>query len=212
MAPAVLENAFQCEYVYTICGNGDVRLEVHGLPQGRWCPVIPRIGLQMALPKDQEHALWCGRGPGESYSDSRQAGRFGVWQRRVDELYTPYVRPQENGNRTDCRWVALTDVRGLGLFASGVPNFSAHRFTPEDFTEARHTVDLVPRDEIILHLDYRHQGLGSNSCGPGPLPQYELHPEEFRFAVRLRGFSVDAVSPVELGKTPVVGLPGKTTD
>ena len=206
IAPAVRENAFQCEYVYTICGNGDVLLEVHGLPQGRWCPVIPRIGLQMAVPKDQEHALWSGRGPGESYSDSRHAGRFGLWKRLVDELYTPYVYPQENGNRTDCRWVALTDVRGLGLFASGVPNFSAHRFTPEDFTLARHTVDLVPRDEIFLHLDYRHQGLGSNSCGPGPLPQYELHPDEFRFAVRLRGFSADAISAAELAKVQIFRL------
>ena len=205
VAPKFRENGFLCEYVYTIYGNGDVRLEVHGRPQGRWCPTLPRVGLQMAVSPELEHAVWYGRGPGESYSDSKQAGLIGIWQSLVDQLYTPYIRPQENGNRTDCRWVALSNVRGAGIFCGGLPNFSAHRFTPEDFAAAAHTVDLKPRDEIILNLDYRQQGLGSNSCGPGPLPEYELHPDEFRFSVRLRGFSVDAVSLPALAKQVLRG-------
>ena len=197
-------------------------------------PTLPRIGLQLTLPKELEHVQWYGRGPGESYIDSKHANRVGVWSRGVDELLTPYVRPQDNGNRMDVRWVALSNVRGVGLLASAANmggedvaatgaatapaatapnllNFSAHRFFPEDFEKARHRTDLVPRDEIVLHLDWRHQGLGSNSCGPAPLPQYELHPEEFRFAVRLRPFSVDAVCPMELSKSAAnVRGPGRT--
>ena len=84
-----------------------------------------------------------------------------------------------------------------------MPNFSAHRYTPEDLTAALHTTDLTRRGEIILHLDHAHQGLGSNSCGPGPLPQYELKTGEFRFAVRLQPFSTDAVSPAALFKQAV---------
>jgi hypothetical protein len=79
-------------------------------------------------------------------------------------------------------------------------NFSAHRFTPGDFTAARHTYDLVPRDEIILNVDHRLRGLGTASCGPDVWPQYDLKTEEFRFAVRFSPFSRDEVCPDELGR------------
>jgi hypothetical protein len=200
VAPPVARRGFACEYVYTIFGSGDVLLEVHGTPHGDWPSTLPKIGLQMSIPGTLDHVKWLGRGPGESYPDSQQAGRIAVWSAGVDDMYTPYVMPQEYGNHTDVRWVALTGIRGMGLFAGGVPtlNFSARRFTTEDIDKARHTYDLVPRDEIELNLDYRHNGLGTGSCGPGPLPQYQVHAEEFRFAVRLRPVSVDAMCPAEL--------------
>ena len=201
IAPPVHDRAFVCEYVYTVYGTGDMAIDVHGVPEGEF-PVLPRIGLQMRLPRELDQVRWYGRGPGESYPDSKQAGRIGVWSRTVEELYTPYVYPQENGNRSDARWVALTNLRGMGLFAAGAPtlDFSAHVFRTEDLERARHTDELKPRDEITLNLDYRQRGLGSASCGPDVLPQYELQPHEFNFRVRLRPFSIDEVSPASLGK------------
>jgi beta-galactosidase/beta-glucuronidase len=191
VAPPVLDKAYLCDYSYTVYGSGEVLLEMHGVPQGEWPATLPRIGLQMTVPLALDRFRWLGLGPGESYPDSRQAGRVGLWSAGLDELYTPYVFPQENGNRSDVRWVSLTNERGMGLLAIGCPtmNFSAHRFATMDLEKARHTCELVPRDEITLNLDYRHNGLGSASCGPGPWPQYLLKPEEFRFAVRLRPFS-----------------------
>lgn len=202
IAPAVFANAFLCDYTYTIYGTGDMTIESHGIPQGIWDIPLPRIGLQLTLPQTFDHVTWYGLGPGESYSDSRQAGRVDVYTGTIDDLYTPYVVPQENGNRSDVRWLALTDLYGKGLFISGMPliNFSAHRFTPEDFAEAKHMCDLVPRDEITLNLDYRQRGLGSAACGPDVLSQYELYPHEFKFAVRLKPFSAKRISPVRLGK------------
>jgi beta-galactosidase/evolved beta-galactosidase subunit alpha len=87
--------------------------------------------------------------------------------------------------------VTLTDSSGAGLRAEGNPllSFSAHRNTPEEYEAARHTVELVPREEIILILDNRQNGLGSASCGPGVLPQYVLRPGEFSFTVDLRPVS-----------------------
>jgi beta-galactosidase/evolved beta-galactosidase subunit alpha len=82
-------------------------------------------------------------------------------------------------------------------------NFSAHRFTTQDLENAQHTCDLVPRDEITLNLDYRHHGLGSASCGPGVLPQYELHPHEFDFTIWLKPFSRDRISPMNLSREQV---------
>jgi hypothetical protein len=77
---------------------------------------------------------------------------------------------------------------------------SVHHFTPEDFTRARHAHELVPRDETIVHLDHLQAGLGSNSCGPGPLACYLLTEKEISFSVRLRPFSEEATSPIWLSK------------
>lgn len=202
IAPPIHDRCFRCEYEYTVFGNGYINLTVHGIPEGEWPDTLPKIGLTMSLPEEFDNASWFGRGPGESYVDTKQAGRFGIYSKSVDELFTPYVFPQENGNRTDTSWVALTNTKGVGIFAQGEPliDFSAHRFTAEDLEKARHTYELIPRDEIILNLDYRHNGIGSASCGHFPWPQYLLHPHEFTFSVRMKAFSTDNISPVNLAK------------
>ncbi len=206
VAPPVLAWGFDAEYTYKVYGSGDVVLEVKGEPQGDELPeMLPRIGLQMEIPGNLDKVTWYGRGPGESYPDSKEANPFGVYTAEVDDLYTPYVYPQENGNRMDNKWVALADIAGIGLLAVGMPklDFSAHRFTTEDLANAKHTCDLVPRENITLNLDYKHNGLGTASCGPKQLPQYQLHPQKFTFAIRLKPFNVNAISPVELGKQAI---------
>jgi beta-galactosidase/beta-glucuronidase len=188
IAPPVYSRAFECEYTYTVHGDGEVLIEVHGVPKGDWPNALPKIGLQMTLSDEFDQVTWFGRGPGESYVDTKQAGRFGLYTKEVDELYTPYVRPQENGNRTDVSWVSLKNSRGVGLLAKGNPtlDFTAHRFTAKDLENARHTCDVVMRDEITLNLDYRQNGIGSASCGPGPWEKYWLRPDEFKFAISLK--------------------------
>ncbi len=137
------------------------------------------------MPLAYRQVEWLGRGPGESYRDTKQAQRFGLWRADVDELFTDYVFPQENGNRTDVTWVSFRDLAGIGLKAAGQPllDFSAHRFTPRELENARHKHELKPRNEIIVHLDWQHHGIGSGSCGPGPWPEHELKAQEFRFGV-----------------------------
>ncbi len=192
----------ECTYTYTVDGAGRVSIEIHGIPRGEWPATMPRIGLRMALPKRLDRVAWLGLGPGEAYADTRQAQRVGRYQATVDQLCTPYVFPQENGNRADCRWVSLTDTRGLGLLVTGRPtiDFSAHWHTPEDFEAARHPHELVRRDFVTLNLDHRQNGIGTGSCGPGVMPQYELRPEEFRFALALQPYTADAISPDALAR------------
>ena len=204
IAPPVLAAGFDCVYTYAIHPSGDVILAAAGMPVGE-LGELPKIGLQMQVPGWLSTVTWYGRGPGECYRDSKQAGRFGVYSGDVDDLHTPYVYPQDNGNRTDVRWVSMTDHRGMGLLAVGRPtlDFSARRFTDENLTAARHTCDLVEQEFITLNLDYAHRGLGSGSCGPGPRPEYILNPHEFAFAVRLRPFSADEASPMALSKQVV---------
>jgi beta-galactosidase/evolved beta-galactosidase subunit alpha len=202
VAPPVYQAAFDCRYAYTVFGDGEVFLEVQGTPRGDWPATLPRIGLELTLPGALDQVAWLGRGPGESYADSKQAARFGLWRAGVDELWTPYVRPQENGNRSDTRWVSLNDSSGAGLLAAGEPtlNFSAHRFTTEDIDRAEHTYDLAPRPTITLHLDYQQNGLGSASCGPGVMAPYQLRAEPFVFRVRLRPLAPGGASAQELAR------------
>ncbi len=182
--------AIECQYTYKICGSGQISVSVKGNPKGNLPESFPKIGLQMKLPYGMERVKWYGRGPGESYIDSKEANPFGIYSSNVDGLYTPYVYPQDNGNRTDVKWVSFSDNREMGFVAIGKEdiNFSAHYYTTEDMEKAQHLTDLRKRDFITLNIDYKHHGLGSNSCGPVPLPQYSLKPCDFEFGIVLSPF------------------------
>jgi beta-galactosidase len=189
-APPTPAAHFDCDYFYTILGNGEVRVDTHVLP-GEGLPFLPRIGLQMRLPGGFETFTWYGRGPHETYVDRKEGAQVGVYSGTVDEQFVPYVVPEENGNKTDVRWATLTNAQGLGVRYSGdrLLEVSAHHYTPEDLTRARHPHELVRREEIIFHLDYGQSGLGSASCGPGRLEKYRLQPVETRFCVHLKPIS-----------------------
>jgi len=200
VAGYALRPAFGVTYLYTIYGAGDVVVRTHVKPLSQAALILPRLGLQMRLPGRLDQFAWYGRGPHENYIDRKESAAVGVYSGAVQEQYVPYVFPQENGNKADVRWAAVTDLRGAGLLAIGMPllNVSAHHYTTEDLTVARHTYELKRHGETILNLDHAHCGLGSNSCGPGPLPQYLLHNTETTFSVRLKPFSADASSPMRL--------------
>jgi beta-galactosidase/beta-glucuronidase len=206
LAPASQCPVLAVRYVYTICGNGDVLVETTVTPQ-RELPPLPRLGLQLRLPDTLDQLAWFGRGPHESYVDKQESARLGVYAGAVQAQYVPYVKPQENGNKSDVRWAAVTDAYGLGLLAVGMPRLhvSAHHYTPEDFAAARHTFELTRRDETILHLDTAHNGLGSQSCGPGPLEPYLLHAVPTTFTVRLTPLAADAAGPMWESKRIVEG-------
>jgi beta-galactosidase len=168
-----------------------LHLQVDVEPDGDWPCVLPRLGLRMALPGVFSQVEWFGLGPGEAYVDSRQAAMVGRFSASVDELQTPYVYPQENGNRAAVRWAALTD-RGRGLRIEGSPTFelTVRRWTSEDLDAAQHTSDLAARELVYLNLDISQNGLGSAACGPGVLPQYQLHVQPASFQLTFRPVSL----------------------
>lgn len=188
IAPPAKMFGFRCRYVYEMSADGEMKVQVSGEPDGNWPQMyLPRRGVQMELPQSVSDITWLGLGPGECYADSKQAARFGRYTLSVDQLHTPYICPQENGNRTEVRWLAfhLATERQLVITGCKPFNFSVQRYSTEDLTAAAHRTDLIPRDRVYVNLDDRQLGLGSNSCGPGPLPQYELWPEAFDFALTL---------------------------
>ncbi|MEX2974447.1 glycoside hydrolase family 2 TIM barrel-domain containing protein [Streptomyces sp. C184] len=161
-----------------------LRLELSVEPEGDWPVPLPRLGVRMLVCGSLGRAEWFGGGPGEGYPDTRAAARVGRWSMPVEELQTPYVRPQENGARPGVRWAELTRADGSGLRIEGDPDFffSARRWSAEELTAARHTTDLRPGEDLWLHLDHAQHGIGSQSCGPGVLPQHRLEATPARFS------------------------------
>lgn len=199
---------FDTTYRYTVCPSGDILVHLSATPAGRYTKtapgpdMFPRLGVSMHLNQSLEHVRYFGRGPRENYPDSREAGLMGVYSNTVDGLFTNYVVPQSNGNHMDCRWVSLTDDRGMGLVASTEDhfNFSASFYEEKDLEEARHTCDLVKRDYIVLHIDYKQNGLGSYSCGQWQMEKYRVKNEPFELNFRLTPFNNKEIKDTEIGR------------
>lgn len=152
-------------------------------------PDLPRLGVVLQLRPDLQHLRWFGRGPHENYTDRNRSARVGLFSGTVQDQYVPYILPQEHGNKTDVRWLSLENAsRSAGIRFRAMGRFmecSASHFTADDLYAARHTIDLVPREEVIVHLDYAQRGLGTASCGPDTLEKYLIKPGSYRFNNRI---------------------------
>lgn len=195
IAPPVHAFGMHCTLVYTIWPSGRVDLAVAGEPYGDYCDIIPRIGVSFEVPGADRTVEWYGHGPGENYPDSLKANPVGHYRAQVDDMFTPYVFPQDCANREGVRWVALRSSHGDGLMVtrpvgtdpSASPfSFSAWPYTCEDIDDARHSCDLVPRDTVTVNINDRVLGLGSNSWGSEVLDSYRIRFERFAFAFSLR--------------------------
>ena len=152
-------------------------------------PGLFRFGVQIPMPKSFEKLAYYGRGPFENYVDRRTASFLGLWEQSVSEQFYPYIRPQETGNKTDIRWLRITDEAGRGLEIRAEDPFSAsalHYFieTLDDGAEKhnRHTGLLKEDDVTNLLIDSRQMGLGCvDSWGALPLPEHTLPFGSYRF-------------------------------
>jgi beta-galactosidase len=175
--------------VYTVYGSGDVIAEATFNPGDINLPGLPRFGMQMSIPGEFDTMTWYGRGPHENYWDRKTAAAVGVYSGTVEDLIHQYVRPQENANRTDVRWMTLTNKDGLGLLAVGMPllSVSAWPYTMADLERARHINELPRRDTITVNLDYKQMGVGGDDgWGARPHPEYQLPCKPYSYSFRLR--------------------------
>jgi beta-galactosidase len=206
---------------YDVFGSGDVAVTHRFVPpaatSGAELPDIPRVGLRFSLSSEFADVAWYGRGPHENYSDRKTSAPVGIYSATIEELYYPYIRPQENGNRTDTRWVAFSDSAGVGLAAHGNPtlDWSALPFLQEDLDEGtakrgRHTFDLRPRDLVAVHLDHKQMGVGGdNSWGAQPLEAYRLPVREYSFSFRLSPLGLGRADAMEQSKRSLPAAAGE---
>jgi len=188
VAPAATDLGLLATYTWSGLDETGVRLTLDVVPEGEWTVPLPRLGLRMALPAAVNEVEWFGKGPGEAYADTGLAARVGRFTGTVEAMQTPYVHPQENGNRRAVREVTLRDSIGRGLRIEGDPTFelTARPWTTEQLDAARHSTDLVAGAHVWLNLDLAQNGIGTASCGPGVLDTYQLVVRPSRFTVCLR--------------------------
>jgi beta-galactosidase len=166
-------------------------------------PEIPRMGMQMQLPEEFVNLKWFGRGPHENYADRKTSAYVGVYESTVADQYVPYIRPQENGYKTDTRWLTLTDDNGSGLLFVGDPlicfaalnnvhdDFESPGYLAEYRKDAKsantHTIDVKPRDLVNLNIDLGQMGVGGDdSWGAMIHPQYRLLEKKYEYSFRMR--------------------------
>ena len=208
VAPPTRAYGVAVTYAYRVAPDGAITVRVHGdfhdapnaAPRDladdakldesdptRWPAILPRVGVRLAVPDRLAHVAWLGLGPGESYPDSRTAVRRGVWRSTVAAMETPYVYPQEYGNRSDVDRLDLsaTDADGLRIDCAAPLNASVHPYPLDSLTAAAHRHDLRRDGLHHVYLDARVNGLGSASCGPRLAPPYQCRPGPFDLAFAL---------------------------
>ena len=160
-------NGFEEMLLYRIDGAGTLTVEHTVRPQGNMPAWLPRVGVTMGLKRDLDRVSWLGRGPQANYPDRKTGYRIGTWQETVDEMYEPYLIPQDYGLRTDNRWVRLTGEDGRGVeFSMNEPfAFNAYPYTTDNLTKAVYQYQLQKADDITLNLDYATSGVGDTSRG-----------------------------------------------
>ena len=188
-ACAASDRAVRHQHSYTISPDGRIQAD-NIFTIDKAIPDLPRLGVVLFLKPGFEKLRWFGRGPFENYSDRKRAALVDLYESTVTDQYVPYIMPQEHGNHTEVRWLSLggENVRLL-VAAAGPMEFSASHYTAQDIDSAYHTFDLHPRAEVILNLDYRQRGLGTESCGPGTLEQYKIKPARYAWSYTLQPLS-----------------------
>jgi beta-galactosidase len=201
-SPPGRSHGFENTYEYIVFGSGDILLRHRVIPFGD-LPWLPKLGLQLELSKDLERFGWYGRGPFETYPDRKTGARIAVYSGLTEEQYVSYVLPQENGNKADVRWTAVTNAQGLGLciFAYPTMNVSLDRF--ENLERAVYDFQLRESDTLALNIDHQVTGVGGTPINVRP--KYRTFPREYQYTVRLRPFSAKEEDPMELSHQVLPG-------
>lgn len=201
----------QYRMTFTIYGSGDVLVDNVLIPGSKSLPEIPEIGTIITVPEGFENIRWYGRGPQENYWDRNTGADVGVYSGTVDEQFFPYIEPSETGNKTDVRWVTLTDSNGIGLMAVGLPLLEANalHYTPWDLDSVDHPYKLNRNDDITLRLNHHQMGVGGdNSWGARPHPEFTLYANKtYSYSYRLLPVDLNEMDPMQESKTVVTLSP-----
>lgn len=180
------ENGSNYRVSYSFNNGGEIRVKVEFNPGSDKFPEIPRFGMSMVLPEGYDQLEYFGRGPHENYIDRNTASLLGLYKSSVDAQYVPYITNGENGNKTETRWLSLTNSEGWGIKIKGdfLIDFSALHYSQDDLDREKrdgaHTIDLEKSGKVYLNVDWKQMGVGGDDSwrarthaayviAPGPL-------------------------------------------
>jgi len=147
-------------------------------------PPLARVGMQFSMPASFNNIKWYGRGPFESYQDRKESAGVGLWSGSVADQYFPYVMHQENGNKTDVRWIEITDDAETGLNITGTPlmEVNVQNYSQQALNLAKPSKKLFRGDKTYVNIDLRQMGLGGDdSWSPRVHEEYQLKEKNYKF-------------------------------
>ena len=199
---SLINDSATVKLVYTVRSDGLIKVD-YWLDVKPGLPRIPKVGLQGGINKNYTQIEYFGRGPFENYVDRRHGADVGIYTHDIYEFMEPYVVPQENGNRTDVRWMYLSDPKtkeGLLIVADSLLSMNAWPYTEENMENARHTNKLKPADYITLNIDLMQMGVGGNdswSDVAAPLEQYQIKAQPYHYSFYIVPFNSKNKTPGE---------------
>ena len=198
----VIKNKATCTIEYAIFSGSHITVD-YSLVADSTLPNIPRIGMQCGIADDLANIKWWGKGPYENYIDRNSGSFVGSYSQKLDEFSQSYVMPQEYGNRTDVRFMALVNDKftGLTVIADSLLNMSAWPYSEEMINKAKHTNELKPSGFITLNIDLKQMGVGGNdtwSDVAAPLEKYQIKAGNYKYRFYL--MPIDFSSDLNLKK------------
>ncbi|HOZ98157.1 MAG TPA: glycoside hydrolase family 2 TIM barrel-domain containing protein [Niabella sp.] len=187
----ILNGSAQTEQTFTVYADGNIKVQNNIKVNKGKEKSLMRIGNNLQVNKQFNNIKWYGRGPWENYWDRKYASSVGQYQQTLSQQYFSYARPQESGNKTDVRWMTLTNAKGAGIkieFADSLLSMSAIPYSVEDLDPAPekhqyHSGELEQRDRIYMHVDLLQLGVqGIDSWGSMPLKKYWINPGEYNYS------------------------------
>ena len=177
------QNTFTNEVSFKVLTDGTIFISSTIDPSAKGV-IVPKIGYVLEMPKDFENFTYFGRGPWDSHEDRKESCFEGVYTGTVTDQFTPYILPQEMGNKEETRWSALTDKNGIGIMfvapgkmATSVAHWRAGDVVKSRTDRTKHPYEVPFIDNTIVCLDARNRALGNSSCGPEVMSKYELKTE-----------------------------------
>ncbi len=185
-APNGMNWGIQTTLTYIIDGTGKTKMKIEGAFKNIPDVHLPKIGSQLILSDSFEDVTYSGMGPIENYSDRDKSVSAGIYKSKVHEMDQPYDFPQEYGNRTKVEWVKFyssKDQTGMAFWTSKPVDFAVRPYSDQQLDNVKHSFDLQKENRLYVNLDYKNSGLGSGSCGPERMDQYQVYPLPFQYSI-----------------------------
>ncbi len=185
---ATVQKILDVKINWTVDGSGRIDADMHAVKDDEF-PVLPRFGVRLFLDKKLDEVGYFGMGPQESYSDKHRGSYHGLFRTNVAGMHEDYIKPQESGSHYDSEFLELFDAKGgVSVAADKAFSFNASHYTQETLENSAHNFELEESDSTVLCVDYKLNGIGSNSCGPTVLQKYQFDEAEFNFGLTIIPF------------------------
>ena len=173
----------QYTITYSVYDDGEISVDFDAAvdKDAEW---LPRIGFEFKLPAEKSGFSYFGMGPGENYCDMHWHAAMGLYESTAGDEYVNYVMPQEHGNHTKTKYLAVKD--GLTFTAGTEFEFAVSEYDTMALQTAQHTDELKKNGFTNVRIDYKMSGVGSNSCGPKIAEKYRVADKKIKFTFKIK--------------------------